>query len=119
MLGEYKDIFSVTRADYKDFVLQIKPEARRVETVELNNYTTATKIFSKNTGKCLCSRVSYRAGGPDDSENRPEEYFIFEMPEDDERLEPIPRVQVELTTIEQVQKLFDGLSKMSKEHSKK
>ena len=65
-------IYEVTRADYTNFVEQIKPEYRRVEVKEIDELHMATKIFSKNTNKCLCSRMTYIAkyGDPE-----PEKYY--------------------------------------------
>ena len=109
-------IYEVTRDEYKGFVEQIKPECRRVEVVEINKTHTAAKIFSLKTGKCLCSRVSYTAeyGTPE-----PEKYYVFEMPDDDERQAPIPKQQIVLETKEEVQAFFDFLAKKAKEENNK
>ena len=106
-------IYEVTRNDYKGFVEQIKPECRRVEIEEVDKKHIATKIFSINTGKCLCSRVTYSAnyGTPE-----PEKYYIFEMPENYERQAPIPKQQIVLKTKEEVQAFFDFLAKNKKEN---
>ena len=107
-----ESIYEVTRNEYKGFVEQIKPECRRVEVVQINNTHTAAKIYSINTGKCLCSRVAYSAkyGEPE-----PEKYYVFEMPEDYERQAPIPKQQLVLTTKEEVQALFELIAKKQKE----
>ena len=97
-------IYEVLRTDYTNFVEQIKPEYRKIEVVEIDKQHTATKIFSTNTGKCLCSRLTYTA---DYGESEPEKYFIFEMPENYERSAPIPKVRVTLKSKEEVQKFFD------------
>ena len=104
-------IYEVTRNEYKGFVEQIKPEYRRVEIEEVDKKHTATKIFSINTGKCLCSRVTYSAdyGTPE-----PEKYYVFEMPENYERQAPIPKQQIVLETKEEVQAFFDFLAKKNK-----
>lgn len=104
-------IYEVTRGDYAGFVEQLKPECRRVEIEQINNTHVAAKIFSVNTGKCLCSRVAYSAdyGNPE-----PEKYYIFEMPEDYERKPPIPKRQIVLTTKEEVQALFNYISQKQK-----
>lgn len=102
-------IFEVTRDDYKSFFEQIKPECRRVEVEKLNYNHISTKTYSKKTGKCLCSKVTYNS---DNEENyTPEKYYIFEFPDDDERRPPIPHVKVELKTKEEVQAFFDFLAK--------
>lgn len=110
-----ESIFEVTRNEYKGFVEQIKPECRRVETIELNGIHTATKIFSVNTGKCLCSRVVYSA---EYGEPEPETYYVFEMPEDYERQAPTPKLQLRLENKEEVQAFFDILAKQQKENNK-
>ena len=115
MLNDFRDIYSVSRGEYKNFVQEIKPEFRDVQTIKLNDYTTATKIFSKKTKKCLCSRVTYeeRVIG---EERRPERYYIFELPNPEERQESVPKIQVVLETPEQVQKFLDALKKMGEKH---
>ena len=109
-----ESLFSVTRNEYKVFVEQIKPECRRVETIELNRTSTAVKVFSKKTGKCLCSRVSYEPL-VEGEERRPEEYYIFEMPDDDERQAYKPKAQLVLETREEVQAFVNLMSKLQKE----
>lgn len=92
-------IFLVEREDYKSFVERLNHDSYEVREEELNRTSTATKIYSKKTGKCLCSRIS--------SKEEPEKYFIFEFPDNDEWGPPIPKRKVILETKEQVQKLFD------------
>lgn len=109
-------IYEVTRNEYKGFVEQIKPEYRRVEVIEIDKRHTASKIFSKKTGKCLCSRVSYTAtyGDPE-----PEKYYVFEIPEKEERQAPVPKQQIVLESKEEVQAFFDFLAKKAKEENNK
>lgn len=106
-------IYEVSRGEYKGFVEQIKPEYKRVESIKIDDIHQATKIFSTNTNKCLCSRLTYIAeyGTPE-----PEKYYIFEMPEPYERQAPIPKLQITLETKEQVQAFFDFLAKKEKEN---
>ena len=106
------NIFEVSRNEYKGFVEEIKPECRRVEVVQISNNHMAAKIYSKKTGKCLCSRVAY-CGKSDEPE--PEKYYIFEMPDDDESQASIPVRQLVLSSKEEVQAFFDALSKLNKE----
>lgn len=103
-----ESIFEVTRSDYKSFVERLVPGMGNVKEEELDRLTTATKIFSKRTGKCWCSRVC-RKGDK-------EKYFIFEYPEDDEWGPPIPKVKISLETKEEVQALFDALAELRKQH---
>lgn len=108
-----ESIYEVTRTDYTGFVEQIKPECRKIQVVEVDKRHTATKIFSKNTGKCLCSRLTYTA---EYGEPEPEVYYIFEMPEDYERQAPVPKMRVTLNSREQVQKFFDYFAQKRKEN---
>ena len=50
-------------------------------------------------------------------EPEPEKYYIFEMPDDDERCAPRATVQVQLDTKEEVQAFFDFLAKQNKEEN--
>ena len=106
------NIYEVTRDDYKGFVSQIKPECRDVRIEEIGDTHIAAKIYSKKTGKCLCSRVAYSAdyGDPD-----PEKYYLFEMPDNDERCAPIPVQRITLTSKEEVQAFFDAIKKLQEE----
>ena len=113
MLNE--SIFEVSRNEYKSFVETIKPETRKIEEIELDKWHKATKIFSQKTGKCLASRVTHLI--EDEEEHEPEKYFIFEMPDDDERLAPIPHIQIVLESKEEVQTFFDGLKQLHKKEN--
>lgn len=99
-----ESIFEVSREEYKHFVETINPKARYVEEVELNRFSKATKIMSKKREVCLGSRVSY-------TNDTPEKYYIFELPNKEELNSnpPVPKVKVILETKEQVQKLLDFL----------
>ena len=107
-------IYEVTREDYKGFVNQIKPECRDVKIEEIGTTHVAAKIYSKKTGKCLCSRVSYSV---DYGEPEPEKYYIFEMPEDDERQAPVPVKKITLTSKEEVQAFFDAIKKLQEQQN--
>ena len=113
---EFRNIFEVSRDEYKSFVNELKPEIRKVEVEQINKTHTAAKIYSKKTGKCLCSRVAYSVdyGEPD-----PEKYYIFEIPDDDERLPPIPVQRIVLTSKEEVQAFFDAVAKLQKKEKEK
>ena len=96
-------IFLVEREDYKAFVERLKVEAIEAKKEELTRSSAATKVFSKKTGKCLCSRVY--------SKEEDEKYYIFEFPDDDEWGPPIPKRKITLETNEQVQLLFDCIGR--------
>lgn len=109
---EYTSIFEVDRNEYKGFVNEIKPEYRDIKIEQINKTHTAIKTYSKKTGKCLCSRVAYTA---DYDEKEPEKYYIFEMPDNDERGPGVPVFNLKLETKEEVQAFFDFLAQKNKE----
>lgn len=100
---KYKDIYSVTRQEYTAFIEQIKPEFKEIKNITYED-KKETQVFSKKTGKHLCSRIG--------SENTTEKYYIFEMPEIEERQKPIPKIKLNLETKEEVQAFFSALNKL-------
>ena len=92
-------IYEVSRVDYATFVEQIKPECRDIKVNK-----KSTDIYSKQTGKILCSRVAPK------NKNAHEKYYIFNSPEPEERCAPIPKFQLNLETKEEVQAFFNFLS---------
>lgn len=102
------EIYEVSRAEYKSFVETIKPETREIKERDIDKEHKTIEIFSKKTGKRLTSRIIHTA----EKNHEPEKYYIFEMPDDDERSAPIPKVQVVLETKEQVQAFLDGMKRM-------
>ena len=108
-------IYEVTREDYKAFVEQIKRGAGRVEIITAKPYQFSN-IISQKTGKRLCGRKTFI--GENSHKHIPEKYYIYEMPDDDERCKPIPKLRLNLKTREEVQAFFNILSKMNKENKK-
>ena len=104
-----ESIFEVAREDYKAFVERLIPGMGEVKEEELDRWTVATKIYSKRTGKCWCSRVC--------KEEEKEKYFIFEYPDDDEWGSPVPKMKITLETKEEVQALFDALTELRKQQN--
>ena len=107
----YNSLYEVSRDEYVGFVHQIKPECKDIETEFINDYTII-KTVSKKTGIHFCSRII-----PDDG-NGKEHYFVFNMPEDDERQPGKPVRKITLETKEEVQSFLDVLSKVMKENKK-
>lgn len=70
-----------------------------------------TKVFSKKTKKHLSSRVS-------DSDLEEERYFIFNYPDDDERIAPKPVLKINLETREEVQEFLNAIAKIQKGEEK-
>ena len=104
-------IYEVTRTDYKSFIEQIIPGCGRVEEVDAGIYHFSY-IYSKKTNKKLCGRRIFK--GENSHKHHPEKYYIYELPDDDERRAPIPKMRITLETREEVQAFFDALSKMNK-----
>ena len=98
-----EEMCKVTRDEYAGFLGQIIPSAREVEIQYLEN-CTITNIKSKKTGKLLCARVIY--------EEDPEQYYVYNMPDDDERQEPRPVRKIVLDSQEDVQNFFNILNKI-------
>ena len=101
-------IYEVSRDEYVGFIGQIKPDARMTETIEKNN-AHIYKIYSINDGTLFCERVI-----PND-ENLQEQYYVYNMPKDEERCAPKPVYKVTLESKEEVQAFADILSKLLKE----
>ena len=103
-------IYEVERDDYVGFIGQLNKQMMDVEQTYKDD-SNILSIYSKTTGKHLCTRII-----PSDGQ---EHYYIFNMPEDDERIEPRPVMKITLNTKEEVQALFDALNKMQLEAQKK
>ena len=106
-MNNYNEIYEVSRDEYVGFLNQIKPDARFNETIEDENYFFI-KVYSKNNGTHFCTRIMPKTT---DEEGH---YYIFNMPADNERCEPIAIQKIKLETREEVQNFFDILSKIQK-----
>ena len=69
---------------------------------------TTINFYSKKTNKLLCARNIPQDGI--------ETYFVFNMPDDDERVQPKAIRQIKLETKEEVQAFFNALNKVLKEN---
>ena len=105
-------IFLVNKEDYKALVERLKVEKIRTEKVEEREFTII-KIFGIDSDDCICARKTYNEGA-----NKPEEYYIFKLPESDEWGDAIPKRKIVLETKEEVQAFFNFLSEMRKEQEK-
>lgn len=102
------EIYEVSRDEYVGFLNQIKPDAYFSETIEEDNYFFI-KVYSKNSGTHLCTRIMPKST---DEEGH---YYVFNMPDNEERCAPIAIRKIHLETREQVQEFFNALSKIQKE----
>ena len=98
-------IYEVSRDEYAGFISQIKPESRDIEVEHIED-CTIIKVRSKKTNKHLSSRIICEDGE--------EGYYIFEMPDNDERCAPKPVTKITLLTKESVQDFFNVLGETQK-----
>lgn len=106
-----KEIYQVERDDYIGFVRQIKPGCAELKVVETKDYTIAN-LYSKKSDTLLCAREI-----PVD-EDKETLYYIYNMPEPDERCAAKPVRKLTLETREEVQAFFDVISKIYKENDR-
>ena len=99
-------IYEVERDEYVGFIGQLNKQMCDVEQFYEEDMTIM-KIKSKATGTHFCTRIIPKNGE--------EHYFIFNMPADNERIEPKPVMKVTLDTKEEVQAFFDALNKLQSE----
>lgn len=103
------NIYEVERDDYVGFIGQLNKQMMDVEQFYEEDMSIM-KIKSKATGKHLCTRIISNDGD--------EYYYVFNMPEDNERIAPRPVMKVTLETKEQVQNFFNALNKLQLEAKK-
>lgn len=99
-------IYEVERDDYVGFIGQLNKQMMDVEQAYKDD-SSIISIYSKATGKHLCTRIIAHDGT--------EKYYVVHMPEDNERVAPKKVRQIKLETQEEVQAFFDILSKLQKE----
>lgn len=101
--------FEVDRDWYVSFIGQLNKSMMDVEQSYFEDISVL-KVRSKKTGKLLCTRMI--------TNDNNEFYYIFEMPDDDERVEPKPVMKITLDDRNDVQAFFDILNKIQKEAKK-
>lgn len=99
------DIYEVTRDEYVGFIGEIKPDCQETEVFHLEN-CTIIKVLSKKNKTHFCTRII--------PEEDNEHYYIFNMPDNNERQHGKPIRKVILETPEEVQTFFNVLSKAMK-----
>ena len=99
-------IYEVERDDYVGFIGQLNKQMMDVEQTYKDD-SNILSIYSKTTGKHLCTRII--------SQDGTEKYYVINMPEGNERVEKKRVLQIKLETKEEVQAFFDALNKIQKE----
>ena len=102
-------IYEVDRDDYIGFLGQLNKTMMDVEQFYEQD-CSIIKIKSKKTGTHLCTNII-----PSD-EN--EHYYIFNMPLDEERVEPKPVLKITLNNKDEVQAFFNALNQLQQEKEK-
>lgn len=101
------ELFQVTRDEFNSLVDELKSYRREIATDEDEIYNIL-RIYSTKTHRLLCEKYVPR-------EVETEElYYIYNLPDDDERGTPKIRRKVVLETQEEVQAFFDIISKIQK-----
>lgn len=104
-----KEIFEVTKTDFRAFAERLKPECCRTETTQPEEDFLQMYTYSNRTGILLCGREK-KLGFP-------EKCYIFNYPEEDEWGPAIPKMKLTLETTEEVQAFFDALKKMKEQQN--
>ncbi len=97
------DIYEVERNEYAGFIGQLNKQKCEVEQLYEED-RTIINIKSKATNTLLCKRVIPESGL--------EQYYVYNMPADDERVAPKPVQIFNLETKEEVQAFFEILNKL-------
>ncbi len=102
------DIYEVDREEYKTFLGQLDTTKTHTEESWVEQLHII-KIISNKSNIHLCSRIC-------DAESEKEHYFIFNYPDDEERITPKRVLHIRLNSREEVQDFFNAISKIQKEH---
>ena len=113
---ENLELYEVSRADYSSFLRTIKPECRYIKEDKLDRWHMVTKVMNKKTNDCFGSRISYIRKN-EEEQGEPERYYIFTLPTEEEKIPPIPTLQITLETKEEVQEVLDKLRELKEKQS--
>lgn len=100
----YKEWLEVSKNEYRGYIDQLKTDKVYSEKQTFENGTEALDIISYKTGKVLCGIIQ-----PPEEEAK---YYVFEMPDNDERKPAPAKRQVVLETKEEVQAFLELLNKL-------
>lgn len=106
-----KEIFEVTRMDYKSFLRSVKPEYRVFKKEAVSDRREAMNMYSGINNVLLGGREYDII---DDDNRMSEKYYIYNLPCAEESVPPQPVVQVVLETKEEVQQFLDYYQKLKR-----
>ena len=96
------NIYEVTKTEYKAFIEQLIPGSMKIEEIHKDN-CKKIRLISKKTKQLICERIVT------ESETQ---YFIYTIPDDEERRAPITKLQLQLNSREEVQNFFNLISNL-------
>ena len=103
-----KDIYEVGRDEYVGLIGEMRVDCFDMEK-EYQENDVIIKLVSKKTGALITKRIIH--------EDQNEQYYIYELPQNDERQAPKKIRQYKLETKEEVQAFFDILNKIQKKEN--
>ena len=98
-----EELYSVTRDEYVGFVKQLIPQNMHTEHTENDDETASLKIYA-NRDDTLIAEQYLNADGI-------YEYYVYNMPTNEDRREAKPVQKIVLETQEEVQAFFNILQK--------
>lgn len=101
-------IYEVSRDEYVGFIGQINPKCIHYQDTETDTYNIR-EIFSNKTNQLLCKQCVPH------SDQNVEVFYVYTMPDDDERQPPKVVRKITLNEREDVQAFFDILNKIQKD----
>lgn len=106
------DLYEVTRDEYKGFVAQIQPSCVTMVTEELGRSKIARWGYSNKTQRKLFGQIY-------NDEDYEYKYYVFEMPDNNERKAPPVVRHVVLNDPQDVEDFFKALSNCVNAEEKK
>lgn len=103
-----KEVFEVSKDEYTGFLAQIKKGTYYSQLEELDESHKELNIYSKKTDKLLASQVV------DKEDNSL--FYVYTMPDDDERKAPPAVTKIELQSQEEVEAFFKILNEARKKN---
>lgn len=98
-----EELYSVTRDEYVGFVKQLIPAHMHTEKIENDDETASLKIYANRDDLLIAEQYFNKDGIY--------EYYVYNMPADEDRQAPKPVQKIVLETPEEVKAFFEILEK--------
>lgn len=103
------EIYEVDKDAFTGYKDQLKMSCIRIENeLKENEVTSSQKFYSITTDTLLCEKIQ-------DTDSGEIKYYIYEMPQDNERKAAPAKRIIELQTEEEVKAFFDCINKALQE----